>query len=327
MNFFKRFFGGRRHKPTPPKEQPEPAPTRERVTEEFASPAVAKLFGHPEEDTPMVMVPMGSAMMIMDRLSFEYQRGQAKGTDPSQAELDAVLAKVDRLRVLAGGMMRDQPLGTDVLLDIRNRAEINALREALRIEENPETFSHCGCLGGPTAECYTGRGLVATLSFHHGHGLRWSRWKHDAKLAEPASLLKWFTRHGIEPDPIKKSDDAIQLQLLALKDAERLAYRASRTWSAANCTRHSMTAARPWRPTPIVPSRTACGRWSTAPGSGPTSARRTATRRCDWGSSTRRFVRPPWLGMRKANSSRPRPTATPRWYLRQGTPESTTAAA
>jgi tetratricopeptide (TPR) repeat protein len=224
MNFFKRFFGGRRPGPAPPEEKPKPASTAEPETEEDAS--IAQLFGRPEDDTPMVLVPMGSTMMITDRLSYEYQHGLAKGTDPSQAELDGVLAKVDRLRVLSGGMMRDQSLGTDVLLDTRNRAEIAAFREALRVEETPDSFGHCACLGGPTAECYAGRGLVATLSFHHGHGLRWYRWKHDARLSDPDPLLKWFARHGIEPDPAKSSEDAMQLQLLALKEAERLAYRA-----------------------------------------------------------------------------------------------------
>jgi len=226
MNFFKRFFGGRRPRPTPQAETPKPEPSAEHADEEDASPSFAHLFGRPEEDAPIVVVQMGSAMMITDRLSYEYQHGLAKGTDPSQAELDGVLAKVDRLRVLSGGMMRDQPLGTDVLLDTRDRAEISAFRKALRVEEAPETFGHCACLGGPTAECYAGRGLVATLSFHHGHGFRWYRWKHDGRLSDPALLLAWFARHGIEPDPNKGVEDSIPLQLLALKDAERLAYRA-----------------------------------------------------------------------------------------------------
>jgi tetratricopeptide (TPR) repeat protein len=226
MNFFRRFFGTRRPGPASPGERSRAASKSMPTDKETAPPAAAQLFGRPEEDTPMVMVTKGSTMIIMDRLSYEYQQGRAKGTDPSQSELDGVLAKVDRVRILSGGMMRDHPLGTDVLLDTRNRADIAAFREALRVEEDPGSFGHCGCLGGPTAECYAAGRLVAALSFHHGHALRWYRWKHDARLHQPEMLLSWLGRHGIEPDPMKGSEDSMQLQLLALKESDRLAYRA-----------------------------------------------------------------------------------------------------
>src|SRR3954464_6713216 len=104
MNFFKRLLGGRRPRPTPPGEKPKPGPTADPTEEEDASRSVAQLIGPPEGDSPMVAVTMGSALMITDRLTYEYQHGLAQGTDPSQAELDGVLAKVDRLRVLSGGM-------------------------------------------------------------------------------------------------------------------------------------------------------------------------------------------------------------------------------
>jgi serine/threonine-protein kinase len=67
---------------------------------------------------------------------------------------------------------------------------------------------------------------VATLSFHHGRGLRWYRWRHDAKLAAQERVLEWFNRHRIEPDPGKSSNDPMQVQLLQMTNAERLAWRA-----------------------------------------------------------------------------------------------------
>ena len=160
MNFFKRLFGRLRSRPTTsePRSSPTSISTEDCAAGKDTPSPFAELFGRPEENTPMVMVPMGSAMMITDRLSYEYQHGLAKGTDPSQAELDGVLAKVDRLRILSGGMMRDQPLGTEVLLDIRDRAEISAFREALRIEETPDAFGHCACLGRPDGRVLRGTG-------------------------------------------------------------------------------------------------------------------------------------------------------------------------
>jgi serine/threonine-protein kinase len=228
MGFFRRLFGLLRTKETPPRRGFDPAPLEEPAEDrerQSASP-FAHLFGPPEGDTPIVMVSKGSTLVITDRLSYEYQQGLARGSDPSQTELERVLERMDRLRVLSGGMMRDQPLGTEVLLDTRDRSQIAAFRTALQVEENPETFAHCACLGGPTVECYAGRGLVATLSFHHGHSIRWHRWKHDARLVDAEPLLAWLGRHRIDPDPNKGSEDVMQLQLLALGDAERLAYRA-----------------------------------------------------------------------------------------------------
>jgi serine/threonine-protein kinase len=68
--------------------------------------------------------------------------------------------------------------------------------------------------------------VVATLSFHHGHRFRWYRWKHDARLVDHERVLKWFNRHKIDPDPGKSSQDFMQMELLSLPNAERLAYRA-----------------------------------------------------------------------------------------------------
>ncbi len=228
MNFFKRLFGGRRHRPESKAAAAKSVPTAEPIPKASEEPSAGELIGPPEGHSPIVMVEQGKTMMIIDRLSYEYREGLTRGTDPTQAELDQVLAKVSRLRVLAGGMMRDKALGVEVLLDTRNAAEISAFRAALRIEENRQSFTHCACLGGPTVECYAGRTVAATLSFHfhHGHGVRWHCWKHDARLADPEPLLQWFSRHKIEADPGKSSEDPMQLHLLAMADAERLAYRA-----------------------------------------------------------------------------------------------------
>ncbi len=166
MNFFKRLFRlGRRAAPVSVSAEAgavEPA-------------AGSHLIGPPESSAPIVTVKMGATLAVMDRMAYEYQAGLARGSNPSQAELDAVLKGVDRVRVLGGGMYRDQAIGCDVLVDTRSKAEIETLRGSLKIVEDPATFGHCGCLGGPTIEFFAGKGAdpVATLALHHGHAVRW----------------------------------------------------------------------------------------------------------------------------------------------------------
>lgn len=237
MNFFKRLFGfGRNTRPADaarPAPAPPPGAARDGAdggddTSADDARTFEGLIGTPQSDAPIVLVETGGAVAIMNRMAYEYQAGLATGGDPAQAELDAALARADRVRVLGGGLMRDRALGTEVLLDTRARAEIRALRDALRIVEDPDTFGHCACLGGPTFEFYAGKaaGPVATVALHHGHGLRWSRWKHDATLADPGRLAGWMRAHDLPVDPRPDPDDPLCLGLLRLSDAERYALRA-----------------------------------------------------------------------------------------------------
>jgi tetratricopeptide (TPR) repeat protein len=231
MNFFKKLFGLGRRAATPA------VPAAGTGTTSAADQGGGShLIGPPESAAPLVTVKMGSALAVMDRMAYEYQAGLARGSNPSQAELDAALNAVDRLRVLGGGMFRDQAIGCDVLVDTRSKAEIEALRGSLRIVEDPATFGHCGCLGGPTIEFYAGKGPdpVATLALHHGHAVRWARWKHDAKLADPARLAEWLSRHDLETDAESEAKaaggDPFSMGLLGLSDAGRRARRAESHW-------------------------------------------------------------------------------------------------
>ena len=198
--------------------------------------AGSHLIGPPESSAPIVTVKMGATLAVMDRMAYEYQAGLARGSNPSQAELDAVLKGVDRVRVLAGGMYRDQAIGCEVLVDTRSKAEIEGLRGSLKIVEDPASFGHCGCLGGPTIEFFAGKGPdpVATLALHHGHAIRWGCWKHDAKLAEPSRLTEWLAQHGLQTDPETEAKaaggDPLSMGLLGLSEAGRRARRAESHW-------------------------------------------------------------------------------------------------
>jgi Tfp pilus assembly protein PilF len=96
-------------------------------------------------------------------------------------------------------MYRGQAIGSEVLVDTKDPEALDAFRRTLQIVEDPQTFSHCRCLGGPTLELYSDQELVATIGLHHGHTIRWKQWKHDAKLRHGQSLNDWLIKNGIEP--------------------------------------------------------------------------------------------------------------------------------
>jgi tetratricopeptide (TPR) repeat protein len=91
-------------------------------------------------------------------------------------------------------------MGTEVVIDRGDAGALAALRKSLRIVEDPQTFSHCGCLGGPTLELFAGEQLAATIGLQHGHAIRWSKWKHDARLRDGKLLSAWLTDNGLDPD-------------------------------------------------------------------------------------------------------------------------------
>ena len=147
-------------------------------------------------------------------------------------------------------------------------------------------------------------------------------------LSDPAPLLKWFARHGIEPDPNKGSEDAMQLQLLALKDAERLAYRGEshlirgeHHQALDDCDK--ALAADPecavaYGVRALVHS---AGQRSTECEADCNAAVRLGLKHPEV------YFAAPWPGTPRGTWRRPRPTATPRSPWRPGIPGSTTAAA
>jgi tetratricopeptide (TPR) repeat protein len=135
----------------------------------------------------------------MDRETLDYQYGESSAPDPCQRDLDDILLQVNRVRVVASGAFRGQALGKETLIDSGDPLAIQTLRKSLRIVEDARTFQHCRCLGGPTLELYADLDLLATIAIHHGRGIRWVKWKHDAQLQGSEALTKWLTENGVEP--------------------------------------------------------------------------------------------------------------------------------
>jgi tetratricopeptide (TPR) repeat protein len=179
MGFFDWLFG---------KKQPTPA-----------RPPRPKVLSGLDDDSPYVVIDMGGMTTVMDREQFDYLYGDSSAPDPAQRDLIAVLPKVTRIRALASGLYPGKAMSSEAILETTDAEALGAFRKTLQIVEDPQTFSHCACLGGPTLELYAGQELLATIGLQHGHAIRWKQWKHDAKLRDGQALNDWLTRYGVEP--------------------------------------------------------------------------------------------------------------------------------
>jgi tetratricopeptide (TPR) repeat protein len=163
-------------------------------------PPPPKVLAGLEDDSPQLVIDQGNGVVtLMDREMYDYLYGESDAPDPAQRDLDALMPRVTRVRAFAGSMFRDRPMGPEVILDTTDPRALTAFRKALRVVEDPASFTHCGCLGGPTLELFAGEEHVATIGLQHGHSIRWGRWKHDARLVNGQALTDWLTRHGVEP--------------------------------------------------------------------------------------------------------------------------------
>jgi tetratricopeptide (TPR) repeat protein len=151
----------------------------------------------------MVAFQQGKMAVIMDLDAFEYAYGDADGPDPAQRDLDDLLPKVTRVCVLEGAMLRGRAMGGPILLDTRDADTIRELASCLRIVEDPSTFGHCQCLGGPTIELYGGLEHLATIGLQHGKAIRWKRWYHDGQLRNGTRLTRWLHDQGVDPARLK----------------------------------------------------------------------------------------------------------------------------
>jgi tetratricopeptide (TPR) repeat protein len=155
------------------------------------------------ENSPMVAFQQGNVQMVMDQDAFDYTYGDADGPDPAQRDLDTLLPRVTRVCVLEGAMLRGRAMGGPVMIDTRDTEAMRELAACLQIVEDPRTFGHCNCLGGPTMELYAGPELIATIGVQHGRAIRWKQWYHDAQLRAGDRLTRWLHDQGIEPSRLE----------------------------------------------------------------------------------------------------------------------------
>lgn len=151
-------------------------------------------------DLPMGFVRLdfaGGEHTILDRDMYEYSYGDRHLPDPSQRDLDAVLSRATRVRVLSAGVQGGEAIRSSVLLDTTEPSALRALGSCLQVCDEPESFGHCGCRGGPTVQLFSGDEPLATIGLQHGEAIRWNAWHHDATLRDGARLSAWLEQHGV----------------------------------------------------------------------------------------------------------------------------------
>jgi tetratricopeptide (TPR) repeat protein len=174
----------------------------------------------------MAVFDQNGMTMIMDLDAFDYTYGDADGPDPAQQDLDNLLPKVTRVCVLEGAMFQGRAMGGPVLIDTCDAKAIGDLASCLQIVEDPSTFGHCSCLGGPTMELYAGAEHVATIGLQHGRAIRWKQWYHDAQLRAGDRLTRWLHNQGVAPAKLKaiyQRGDNFLFQSPALSERQKQA--------------------------------------------------------------------------------------------------------
>ncbi|MDP3212834.1 MAG: hypothetical protein Q8S73_01925, partial [Deltaproteobacteria bacterium] len=140
----------------------------------------------------------------------------SEAPDPTQGDLDTLFARVRRLRVVEV----DPEVDEQVLLDTSDPAWVGAMRDRLAIVEDPDSFGHCMCFGGPALELWDGAEVVAMITLHHGRSIRWEAWAWDAMLRDGEALCRWLAEHGV-PGPLEELEQAARVEEKSARDAER----------------------------------------------------------------------------------------------------------
>jgi len=153
------------------------------------------LKGQPaENEWAPVEVPGGGRVMV-DREMAAYLRSRAP--QPSQQSLDAVLRSARSCRIIENGVRSGEPVGKNILWEVRGPSLLSELRRFLTIVDGPA--GHCMCYGDTAFEFLDRSGKrIAVLGLHHGKTIRWNAWRDDAALVNGLALLQWLSSHGIQ---------------------------------------------------------------------------------------------------------------------------------
>lgn len=141
------------------------------------------------------------------------QSAQNVAGEISQVQLNDMLAKVTRVRILQDGVKEEELLGNQVLLDTSDPEALEGLKAALLVVE-PEvegSIAYCMCYGNFAFEFLSGKHRVAVIALHHGRSIRWSAWNSDAELKKNLDLLKWCAAYGVD-QPMQEFQESIAQQ-------------------------------------------------------------------------------------------------------------------
>ncbi len=144
---------------------------------------------------------LATAVTADDAAAFRKAHPQCEVLSGYHETLAAAVKQATRLRVRSGGTCHRDESKERTLVEVKTAAEIAALVQDLKFEEEAEPF-HCMCCGEPSFEFYAGDKLVAMLGFHHGQGMRWAEgpWPGDVHLEINSAirLCDWLEKHGVK---------------------------------------------------------------------------------------------------------------------------------
>lgn len=126
---------------------------------------------------------------------------------PTQASLQKLLADVRRVQVRARGISEGRSLSERILFVTDLPKDIQALGEALRIEDG--SAEQCLCMLDTSILLFDGADRqLAAIGVHTCHrAIHWDHWKDDARLVDSWQLIDWRSSHGV---PTFVSDDRIR---------------------------------------------------------------------------------------------------------------------
>lgn len=126
---------------------------------------------------------------------------------PAQASLQKLLADVRRVQVRARGVFEGHSLSERILFVTDLPEDIQALGEALRIEDG--SAEQCLCMLDTSILLFDGADRqLAAIGVHTCHrAIHWDHWKDDARLVDSWQLIDWRSSHGV---PTFVSDDRIR---------------------------------------------------------------------------------------------------------------------
>lgn len=122
--------------------------------------------------------------------------------------LKTALGEADTLKVRTFGPRSKK------ILELTSSAEIKELIDNMKVID-PKTMFSCACAGDPFFDFYKNGKLIETVSFHHGHSLRW-KWGSDAALEEPSAeyLCNFLAKHGWNQAALEREKNKLQEQAL-----------------------------------------------------------------------------------------------------------------
>ncbi len=115
---------------------------------------------------------------------------------PTNDGLDRLFVNIDKVLIKDDGVYEDRAMSDKIVLTISQSDNIKKLNALLHIDERNTGF-YCMCLGTYAIELYSENQLKATIGFHHGTSIRYSKWNGDAELVNSDDLLNFLAEKGL----------------------------------------------------------------------------------------------------------------------------------